>query len=89
MKTAIALVLVFVSLSATAQVHVKGYVKKDGTYVAPHERTAPNDTKMDNYSTKGNVNPYTGKEGTADPEPTNKSAPQSWQPLKPVPELKK
>jgi len=45
-------------------VHVKGHTKKDGTYVAPHVRTSPNGTKNDNYSTKGNVNPYTGKEGT-------------------------
>lgn len=46
---------------------VKGYTKKSGTYVAPHHRTAPNKTKMDNYSTKGNTNPYTGKKGTVDP----------------------
>jgi hypothetical protein len=48
-------------------VSVRGYVTKNGTYVAPHYRTAPNDTKLDNWSTKGNVNPYTGKEGTKDP----------------------
>lgn len=45
-------------------VHVKGYTRKDGTYVAPHVRTSPNKTKSDNYSTKGNMNPYTGKVGT-------------------------
>ncbi len=45
-------------------VPVRGYTRKDGTYVAPHVRTAPNSTKSDNYSTKGNVNPYTGKPGT-------------------------
>lgn len=27
-------------------------------------RTAPNDTLYDNYLTKGNINPYTEKEGT-------------------------
>lgn len=42
---------------------VKGYTKKNGTYVAPHTRTAPNKTKSDNYSTKGNYNPNTGKKG--------------------------
>ena len=46
---------------------VKGYVKKDGTYVAPTMATNPNETKLDNYSTKGNVNPYSGKVGTVDP----------------------
>lgn len=45
-------------------VHVHGYTRKDGTYVAPHDRTAPNHTKNDNWSTKGNVNPETGKPGT-------------------------
>ena len=28
---------------------VKGYVKKEGTVVAPHRRTNPNKTKLDNY----------------------------------------
>lgn len=49
---------------ANPPVHVNGYEKKDGTYVEPHERTAPNRTKDDNWSTKGNENPNTGKEGT-------------------------
>lgn len=44
-----------------------GYVTKNGTYVAPSRATNPNGTKLDNWSTKGNVNPYTGKEGTKDP----------------------
>jgi hypothetical protein len=48
----------------TADVKVKGYYRKDGTYVAPHYRSSPNSTSADNWSTKGNVNPYTGKEGT-------------------------
>ncbi len=52
---------------AVAQTSVRGYVRKDGTYVAPHVRTAPNSSRLDNYSTKPNYNPYTGKEGTVDP----------------------
>ncbi len=35
-----------------------------GTYVAPHYRTGSNSVKFDNWSTKGNVNPMTGKKGT-------------------------
>ena len=46
---------------------VRGYVKRDGTYVMPSHRTSPNDTKFDNWSSKPNVNPYTGKAGTKDP----------------------
>lgn len=53
----------FGSISFAKDVYVKGYTKKDGTYIQPHYRTSPNSTKADNYSTKGNYNPYTGKEG--------------------------
>lgn len=53
---------------ANAQSHtVKGYVKKDGTYVSPSRATNPNRSRLDNYSTKGNVNPYSGKVGTKSP----------------------
>ncbi len=45
-------------------VHVRGHVTKTGRYVAPHVRTAPNRSKADNWSTKGNSNPYTGKRGS-------------------------
>lgn len=43
---------------------VSGHVRSNGTYVAPSHATNPNGTKTDNWSTKGNVNPYTGKAGT-------------------------
>lgn len=52
---------------ATAQVHVDGYFRPNGTYVQPHDRTPPNGTTLDNWSTRGNVNPYTGQLGTRDP----------------------
>jgi hypothetical protein len=45
---------------------IRGYTKKNGTYVAPSHATNPNKTKRDNFSAKGNVNPYTGKAGTKD-----------------------
>jgi hypothetical protein len=47
---------------------VNGYSKKDGTYVAPHQRTNPNGTQRDNWSSKPNYNPYTGKEGKKEPQ---------------------
>jgi hypothetical protein len=43
---------------------VDGYVRGNGTYVAPSHATNANSTRSDNYGTKGNVNPYTGKAGT-------------------------
>lgn len=61
------LAAVLIAPSASAQVRVKGYTRSDGTYVAPHYRSSPNSTTSDNYSTRGNVNPYTGTTGTRDP----------------------
>jgi hypothetical protein len=64
----VTLALFAVNVSALGKtVHVKGYFKSNGTYVAPYVRTAPNSSRLDNWSTVGNVNPYTGKEGTVDP----------------------
>ena len=48
----------------TARTHVGGYVKKDGTYIAPHDRSTVDRMKNNNWSTKGNTNPETGKAGT-------------------------
>ena len=64
MKGIIAIALIALSSQAVATEFVKGYVKKDGTYVAPHVRSSPNNVQWDNYSTKGNTNPYTGQQGT-------------------------
>lgn len=52
---------------AMAQTYVKPHVRKDGTYVEGHVRSAPNNTQLDNYGTRGNVNPYTGQQGTQQP----------------------
>ena len=57
-------VLFFAPKGADAATRVKSYFRKSGTYVAPHYRSTPNRTKIDNYSTKGNYNPFTGKIGT-------------------------
>lgn len=85
--------------SAFAQVHVSGYTKSNGTYVAPHMRSSPNSTTADNYSTKGNINPYTGEAGTKNPNPQDYMAQpsrpahqiqpaQQLQPLQPLQPLK-
>lgn len=47
---------------------IRGHIKKNGAYVAPTRAKNPNGTKRDNYSSKGNINPATGKEGTRDPD---------------------
>lgn len=43
---------------------IRGYTRSNGTYVAPSHATNPDSTRNNNYSTKGNINPYTGKLGT-------------------------
>ena len=48
-------------------VNVQGYFRKDGTYVAPHFRTAPDGDPTNNYSYPGNYNPNTGKITSGDP----------------------
>jgi hypothetical protein len=45
-------------------VSVRGHTTAKGTYVAPHFRTGPNSTRIDNWSTRGNSNPFTGKSVT-------------------------
>ena len=49
--------------SADAAVRVKGYIRSNGTYVATHYRSNPDSSKLNNWSTKGNYNIYTGKKG--------------------------
>lgn len=44
--------------------HVSGYHRRGGHYVFSHHRTHANRTRRDNYSSKGNWNPYTGRVGT-------------------------
>lgn len=44
-------------------VPVRGYFRSNGTFVQPHIRTRANSSKMDNFNSRGNWNPYTGKPG--------------------------
>lgn len=65
MKKLILLLTVFCLFTAIANAnYVNGYTKKDGTYVQGYYRSNSNNTKLDNYSTKGNINPYSGQAGT-------------------------
>jgi hypothetical protein len=56
-------------------VPVHGSFRSNGTYVQPHMRSAPNGTTLDNWSTRGNVNPYTGRPGTQNPNPPPRLGP--------------
>ncbi len=63
-KIFLALLLVLFTVSSAWAGYVKGYTRKDGTYVSGYNRSEPNNTVRDNYSYKGNTNPYTGEQGT-------------------------
>ena len=60
-------------------VHVHGYVRKDGTRVRAHHRSAADGKFTNNWTTKGNTNLYTGARGTL-------AAPPHWN-IKPPPRL--
>lgn len=49
MKAITILIISLFSTSILADTSVRGYFRKDGTYVAPHARSSPNTTRMDNY----------------------------------------
>jgi|SRR5438552_3457589 hypothetical protein len=51
-----------------ADTYVRGYTRSNGTYVQPHYRSDADSNPYNNWSTRGNVNPYTGQPGTRSPD---------------------
>jgi hypothetical protein len=47
--------------------HVRQYTDKNGRVVPAHRQTNPDETQRNNWSSKPNVNPDTGKPGTITP----------------------
>lgn len=68
-----------ISNAHAANTRVKGYNKQNGTYVQPYVKTSPNATRIDNYSTKGNANTYSGRSGTVDPYAAPKPSKSNWE----------
>jgi len=58
------LVLLAIAVTCFADQSVRGYTRKDGTYVNGYTRSDSDSSYNNNYSTKGNTNPYTGESGT-------------------------
>ncbi|NGY89027.1 hypothetical protein F6Y05_39290 [Bacillus megaterium] len=54
---------------AQADSYVHSYTKKDGTFVKGYMKSDPDGIFSNNYSSYGNVNPYTGKKGTKNQPP--------------------
>ena len=51
-----------------ADTYVRGHTRSNGTYVDGHMRSSGNSTQSDNWSSRGNSNPYTGEQGTRTPK---------------------
>ncbi len=58
------LLLIIPQLSYAGRAYVKGHFRSNGTYVSPHYTTSPDSSFYNNWSTLGNINPYTGESGT-------------------------
>lgn len=61
------LLTVLFSVGLYADTWVNGHMRSDGTYVQGHYRSSPDNTVNNNWSTRDNVNPYTGAIGTRNP----------------------
>lgn len=59
--------LCLTAVSAFSVVYVDGYTRQDGTMVPSHYRSDPDGNPFNNFSTRGNYNPYTGQRGTVNP----------------------
>ena len=68
--TIIAICLSFGDISAQS-VYVRSYFKSNGTFVFGHYRSKADGNFFNNYSTKPNINPYTGRVGTRVTPPRN------------------
>lgn len=53
--------------SNSRSTYVQPRINSNGTFTGGHYRTTPNNTQLDNYGTRGNYNPYTGRTGTRTP----------------------
>ena len=58
--------------SSKSSSKVSSYHKKDGTHVTAHHRTTKDSSFRNNYSSKPNHNPHTGKTGTRITPPNKK-----------------
>ena len=60
--------ILFAAQTMASDHYVTGHMRSNGTYVQGHYQSNPNKTQRDNYGTRGNYNPYTGKRGTKNPK---------------------
>ena len=59
---AVAVMAVF-STEAFAYRYTGGHYRSSGTYVQPYYSSTPDGARWNNWSSRGNANPFTGKRG--------------------------
>ena len=85
MRYSLALAALVLAAPAFARdVYVQPHVRNDGTYVQGHMRSTPDSSRLNNYSTEGNYNPYTGQAGTQNPYPAYNPQPMPAYPSFPA-----
>lgn len=60
-------IMVFSASAEARDTYVRGYTQKNGTYVQPYHRSASDNSAVNNYGSRGNYNPYSGKQGQENP----------------------
>lgn len=75
------------SALAQSSVYVRPHFRSDGTFVEGHRRTVPDGRSYNNWSSTGNVNPYTGRAGSVDSYGTSTGAPRYY-PVQPIPPVR-
>lgn len=88
MKTTLAAVLMaalVVPAFAQSSHYVRPHVTRNGDYVEGHYQSNPDSTRLNNYSTQGNINPYTGQADTVNPyAQPNFGSVRPVQPMQPI-----
>lgn len=68
MKIVMVIAFCLISSVIQAQVNVKGYYRKNGTFVQPHIRSNPDSVKWNNYGSAKSSPSYGSQGGFASPE---------------------
>ena len=64
MRITLFLMATFLSSIASAESYVEKHNRKSGAHVQGYKRSDANQYRFDNYSSRGNTNPRTGKIGS-------------------------
>lgn len=60
----LAISLLSYASEAFAYRYTRGHSRSNGTYVQPYRSSTPDGSRLNNWSSRGNTNPFTGKRGS-------------------------